>query len=108
MTMADVTTTYSSTDVCMAAHISYRVLDYWVRTGAVTPSVDVGHGSGRPRVWSEDDLCVMVALGRVWRDLNRLELQMNTLLVEQLWKQLRENGSAMIALDTVMIGVSCE
>lgn len=108
MTMTNVATSrISSADVCRAANISYRVLDWWVRTGAITPSVPA-RGSGRPRWWSEKELEILVALGRVWRDLHSLDLQPQMTLIKQLWDELYENGVAMIALDTVMIGVSCD
>lgn len=109
MTMTDVAiTTYSTTEVCQAANLSYRVLDWWVRTGSVTPSIAEARGSGRSRVWSQRDLDVLMAMGRVWRDLNRLGLQMQTSLVKQLWQELYINCAALVALDTVMIGVSCD
>jgi hypothetical protein len=94
-------------DVCRASGLSYRVIDYWVRVGAVEPSVPA-RGSGHSREWSPREFNILVALGRVWRDLNELGLTMGTALVRQLWVELYENGAALIALDTVMIGVSCD
>ncbi len=101
------TPTISSADVCRAANISYRVLDWWVRTGAVTPSLGA-HGSGSRRRWSEEELACLMAIARVWHDLHSLGLQVENSFVKQLWVELMENGAAMIALDTVMIGVSCD
>ena len=36
--------------------ITYRQLDYWARTGLVTPSVRDAHGSGTQRLYSFQDL----------------------------------------------------
>ena len=49
-------TTYSTTQLARAAGVSYRQLDYWARSGLVTPSVADTVGQGHPRRWSPDDL----------------------------------------------------
>ena len=41
------------------AGISYRQLDYWTRTGLVTPSVKDAHGSGTQRLYSFQDLATL-------------------------------------------------
>lgn len=65
--------TYSSAEVTVAADLTYRELDYWTRTGIVTPSGvavdrtgdlwpshDVSHpGSGWQRRWSAHDVDVL-------------------------------------------------
>lgn len=48
--------TYRGPEVCRVAGISYRQLDWWARTGLLTPSVAPGQGSGYQRLYSEDDL----------------------------------------------------
>ena len=42
--------------VCKVVGISYRQLDYWARTGLVTPSVQPAAGSGSQRLYSFEDL----------------------------------------------------
>ncbi|MGI8427539.1 MAG: MerR family transcriptional regulator [Actinomycetota bacterium] len=42
--------------VCKVVGISYRQLDYWARTGLVTPSVQPAQGSGSQRLYSFEDL----------------------------------------------------
>ena len=42
--------------VCRIAGITYRQLDYWIRTGLVTPSVNNAVGSGSHRLFSLDDV----------------------------------------------------
>jgi DNA-binding transcriptional MerR regulator len=47
---------YRVPEVCKVVGISYRQLDYWARTGLVTPSVRDAGGSGTQRLYSFRDL----------------------------------------------------
>jgi DNA-binding transcriptional MerR regulator len=47
---------YRVPEVCRLVGISYRQLDYWARTGLVTPSVRDAGGSGTQRLYSFQDL----------------------------------------------------
>lgn len=47
---------YSSSEVAMRAGISYRTLDYWLRTGVAVASIAPAKGSGSARRFSQDDL----------------------------------------------------
>src|SRR5881409_920764 len=47
---------YRVPEVCRIVGISYRQLDYWARTGLVTPSVREAGGSGTQRLYSFNDL----------------------------------------------------
>lgn len=47
---------YSTDEVCRLAHISYRQVDYWIRTGLLTPSIRGAAGSGSQRHFSQADL----------------------------------------------------
>jgi DNA-binding transcriptional MerR regulator len=47
---------YRVPQVCKIVGISYRQLDYWARTGLVTPSVREAGGSGTQRLYSFQDL----------------------------------------------------
>lgn len=47
------------------AGISYRQLDYWTRTGLVTPSVNDAHGSGTQRVYSFQDLATLKVIKKL-------------------------------------------
>lgn len=59
--------TYSSVEVCKAAGVTYRQLDYWDRTGVVSPSVSA-NGSGTQRRYTAAD-AVAVALVGATQDL---------------------------------------
>jgi DNA-binding transcriptional MerR regulator len=47
------------------AGITYRQLDYWTRTGLVTPSIRDAHGSGSQRLYSFQDLATMRVIKRL-------------------------------------------
>ena len=47
---------YRVPEVCRIVGISYRQLDYWARTGLVTPSIRDAKGSGSQRLYSFQDL----------------------------------------------------
>lgn len=56
---------YSTRQVCDAAGISYRQLDYWARLGLVRPSISDASGSGSRRRWSSHDLAVVRTVAAV-------------------------------------------
>lgn len=47
--------TYSSVEVCRALGITYRQMDYAVRSGRI-PSQPLRRGSGAPRVWTLEQM----------------------------------------------------
>lgn len=47
---------YRGPHACKIVGITYRQLDYWTRTGLVTPSVHAATGSGSQRLYSFNDL----------------------------------------------------
>src|SRR5687767_8865965 len=57
----------TTTEVHQRAGVSYRQLDYWVRTGVVLPSVRMARGSGSPREWSARDADVVAVVARFAR-----------------------------------------
>lgn len=66
MNVMSTTTDYSSLEVCAAAHVTFRQLDYWCRLGLVVPSVRQTTGPGaNTRRWSTRDIAVVTVLGRV-------------------------------------------
>jgi len=48
-----------------AAGITYRQLDYWDRTGLVSPSIRGAHGSGSQRLYSFRDILVLKIVKRL-------------------------------------------
>lgn len=47
---------FSGPTVCRLTGVTYRQLDYWARTGLVTPSITPASGSGSKRTYSYGDL----------------------------------------------------
>src|SRR5205809_7755326 len=80
---------YRVPDVCKLVGISYRQLDYWARTGLVTPSVREAGGSGTQRLYSFQDLVQLrvikklidtgISLQKVRRAVSYLREHMRTL-----------------------------
>ena len=56
---------YRVPDVCRVVGITYRQLDYWARTGLVTPSVREAGGSGTQREYSFQDLVQLKLIKRL-------------------------------------------
>ena len=56
-----VTSSYHAADL---AGITYRQLDYWARTGVVTPE-HAGRGSGSARRWTAHEVSLLAVVGRL-------------------------------------------
>lgn len=75
-------TGYRGPAVCRAVGITYRQLDYWDRTGLVTPNIRGAKGSGSQRLYSFRDVLVLKAVKRLLD--TGVSLQQIRLAVEQL------------------------
>lgn len=49
----------STSQAARLSGLSYRQIDYWLRTGIVTPSIAEARGSGTQRRWSEEDILLL-------------------------------------------------
>ncbi len=56
---------YRAPQVCSLVGISYRQLDYWARTGLITPSVQKASGSGSQRLYSFADVVQLKVVKRL-------------------------------------------
>lgn len=56
---------YRGPTACTAAGITYRQLDYWARTGLVSPTVRGAQGSGSQRLYSFTDILVLKVVKRL-------------------------------------------
>lgn len=59
------TSGYRGPVACQAAGITYRQLDYWARTGLVSPSIRGAKGSGSQRLYSFKDILVLKVVKRL-------------------------------------------
>jgi len=92
-------------EACVRAGLSYRQLDYWVRTGAVTPSLAQARGSGTRRRWSAHDVRRLRAIGQLTGDLHALGVSTGTELVERVWEGLGEQANLVIRQGTVVVSL---
>lgn len=53
--------------VAAAAGITYRQITYWWRQGVHRPALRPSAGSGSPAAWSDEDMLVLAACGRLSR-----------------------------------------
>jgi DNA-binding transcriptional MerR regulator len=84
----DVVASLATPQVCALAGLKPQTLDYWARTGLVTPSVRTSCGRRVPRLWSVKDVIVVRAI-KALRDagcpLSRVRRVKR--LVEEGWRQ---------------------
>lgn len=80
---------YIASQACEIAGISYRQLDYWDKSGLVSPSIRAAEGTGSARLYSFNDL---VAL-RVVRRLKEGGIPLQT--IRKAVKFLRDNLPSM-------------
>lgn len=92
-------------DACTRAGLSFRQVDYWVRNGAITPSVAEAAGSGSRRLWNAHDVRMLTAIGRVTTDLTTLDIDMPVELVDRLWRGLTARADLVITHGSVTIAV---
>jgi MerR HTH family regulatory protein len=60
---------YSTAEVAELAGVTYRQLDYWLRTGTIGfCEGDEQPGSGRPRRWHPAEVDVVLECVRRWRE----------------------------------------
>ncbi len=53
---------YRGPQTCKIVGITYRQLDYWARTGLVSPTLQAAKGSGTQRLYSFNDLLQLKAI----------------------------------------------
>ncbi len=76
-------TTYSTTEVCKALGVSYRMLDYWVRNGMVRVEKDA-KGSGSRRRWTLEEV---QTLQRVVKRYQAAQNTLEEMRTGELWQQ---------------------
>src|SRR5690625_8013271 len=87
---------YRGPTACAAAGITYRQLDYWARTGLVTPSVRNATGSGSQRLYSFRDILVLKVVKRL------LDTGVSLQQIRQAVTHLRAHGVQSLASITLM------
>jgi DNA-binding transcriptional MerR regulator len=83
--------------VCRLVGISYRQLDYWARTGLVTPSVRAADGSGSHRLYSFGDLVELRIIKRL------LDAGISLQRIREAIRYLRSESSGRPLTDVTLI-----
>lgn len=92
----DTQTGYRGPTACRAAGITYRQLDYWARTGLVSPAVRPATGSGTHRLYSFRDILVLKVVKRL------LDTGVSLQQIRSAVDALRERGISDLAQITLM------
>jgi DNA-binding transcriptional MerR regulator len=87
---------YRGPTACAAAGITYRQLDYWARTGLVTPGIRSAAGSGSQRLYSFRDILVLKVVKRL------LDTGVSLQNIRTAVGHLRERGVDDLAQITLM------
>jgi DNA-binding transcriptional MerR regulator len=87
---------YRGPTACAVAGITYRQLDYWARTGLVTPSVRDASGSGTQRLYSFRDILVLKLVRRL------LDTGISLQNIRSAVGQLRAGGAEDLADITLL------
>jgi len=76
---------YRAPQVCNLVGITYRQLDYWARTGLITPSLQQATGSGSQRLYTFQDVVQLKVVKRLLdagMSLKKIRLAMDILRTE--------------------------
>lgn len=92
----DPQTGYRGPTACRAAGITYRQLDYWARTGLVSPTIRPALGSGTHRLYSFRDILVLKVVKRL------LDTGVSLQQIRTAVDALRERGISDLAQITLM------
>lgn len=87
---------YRGASAAAAAGITYRQLDYWDRTGLITPSIQLASGSGSQRLYSFRDILLLKLVKRL------LDTGVSLQQIRMAVEQLRKSGISDLTNTTLM------
>jgi len=87
---------YRGPTACSVAGITYRQLDYWARTGLVTPGIRDASGSGTQRLYSFRDVLILKIVKKL------LETGVSLHNIRTAVEHLRSRGTDDLASITLM------
>jgi len=88
---------YRAPQVCSLVGITYRQLDYWARTGLITPSLQKATGSGSQRLYAFPDIVQLKVVKRL------LDAGMSLKKIRKAMEILREELSSESPLSDVTL-----
>ena len=92
-----VTEGYRAPQVCSLVDITYRQLDYWARTGLITPSLQRATGSGSQRLYAFPDIVQLKVVKRL------LDAGMSLKKIRKAMDILREELASEAPLSNVTL-----
>jgi DNA-binding transcriptional MerR regulator len=95
---AQIRTSFSAVEAARYAAVPYQTVDFWARSGFITPSLAAANGRGSDRRYSFDDL---IALG-VARELRKEGASMQAL--RKVVTALRTEGRSMAEFRWIVVG----
>jgi DNA-binding transcriptional MerR regulator len=97
VTVLDERLSFSTRDAAAAAGVSYRMVDYWTRCGAVWPSVPAA-GQGSQRGWSTVDVERLCRIGGVVRRAHAAGLSISIETITAMWDALAAGKAWSVTL----------
>lgn len=97
VTVLDERLGFSTREACGAAGLTYRVVDYWVRAGAVWPSIAAA-GKGTSRSWSVADVERLARVAGVVHRAEQAGLTVGIAAVTAMWDQLAAGDAWSVTL----------
>jgi hypothetical protein len=86
--------TFTTSEVLEMTGLSFRVLDYWLRTGAIQIAGGTTPGSGVSRHYSEDEVA---AIQRLVQRYNQANDEIEAIRSGKAWAALVGNGQKVVA-----------
>jgi len=85
---------FTTTEVLEMTGLSYRVLDYWLRTGAITLARGTTPGSGVGRRYTEDEVHAIHTLVARYQQANA---DLEAIRSGKAWSDLLQEDDAIVA-----------
>jgi hypothetical protein len=101
VTVLDERLGFSTREACDAAGLTYRMVDYWVRRGAVWPSVPA-RGKGTQRQWSTLDVERLARIAGVVRRAEQAGLIVEVGAVTEMWDTMAAGDDWWAYLSTAI------
>lgn len=78
---------YSTEEVAEMSGLTYRIVDYWCRQGAISPRVEAA-GQGTRRRFSAEQAEWLMRIGVAYRLAEARGLDLTTVAVAAIWRSL--------------------
>jgi hypothetical protein len=97
VTVLDERLAFSTREACDAVGLTYRQVDYWVRAGAVWPTI-AARGKGSDRGWVIADVDRLARIGGVVHRAEQAGLSVGVAAIAAIWDQLTAGDAWSVTL----------